>query len=674
MAEYTQQNRPMRAKTALGPDVLLLSRFSGHEGVSIPFVYHLDLSSKDDKIDPKALLRTPITITIDHSAGKRFINGFVNRFSQGDSTEDLTSYRAEIVPWLWFTTLSKDCKIYQNKSAVDIIQEVFSALGYSDFELQVRGSIPVREYCVQYRETHFNFVSRLMEEEGIFYFFKHSDGKHTMVLSDDKEAFEPTTPASARVGMKGLANEDIVTSVEREHFVHIGKVTLSEYDWLQPNLSLRTQSTGPGKEEVHDYGLPVYTTIEGGQRYARIQLEAEEVTHHTVRGHSTCRFFASGHRFDLKEHYRPDVNGAYVLTEVHHSADNGDYLSGGGDFQYFNEFVCIPKGIPYRAPARAQKPLIQGSQTALVVGPAGEEVYTDKYGRIKVQFYWDRDGKKSDDSSCWVRVSSPWAGKGWGAISVPRINNEVVIEFLEGDPDQPLVVGSVYNAEQTVPFTLPGQMIQMGMKSRSSKGGGGYNEITLTDTKGKELITIHGQFDMDTMIEHDDRMTVGNDQTISIGNNRTETVGNNESITISGNRTEAVAKDETITISGKRTETVEKDESITINGARTETVAKDETIDVGGARSTSIGKDETVNIAGKRTTQVEKDEVLDVGKKMAVVAADEIVVKTGDASITMKKDGTITIKGKDIKFEASGKITGKASSDVVLKGSKVAAQ
>jgi type VI secretion system secreted protein VgrG len=673
MPAYTQDTRPIRVTTALGANALLLTRFTAQEGVSMPFVYHLDLLSVDDAIDAQKLLRTPATITLElHDGQKRYFSGIINRFVQMDSAPDeLTAYRAEVVPWFWFLTLSRDCKIYQKKSVPDIIQQVFKDAGYTDFELSLGATFKPRDFCVQYRETHFNFVSRLMEEEGIFYFFKHTDSKHTMVLSDKQGAFMPGLIATASVGSRAQEHEDSIVSVEKEYAVYVGKVTLSEYDFEQPKLTLRSEVTGKGKEEVHDY-LPVqYTTLDDGNRYARIQLEAEEATHQSIRGHGTCRYFQSGNRFELKGHYRTDVNGPYVLTQVGHTADAGDFRSGSGALQYYNEFVAIPFSVPYRPLAKTEKPVIRGTQTALVVGQAGEEIYVDKHGRVKVQFYWDRVGKKDENSSCWVRVATPWAGKGWGEVTIPRIGNEVVVEFLEGDPDRPLIIGSVYNADQTPPFTLPAAGIQMGIKSRSSKGGGGYNEITMQDTKGKELITIHGQFDMETTIEHDERIKVIHDQTISIGNDRTESVGKDEKISIAGNRTETVAKDESITINGNRKENVAKDESITITGARTESVGKKETVNIAAERAVSVSKDDTLSVGGNRVTSVAGSDQLKVDKKLTIDVADEITLKTGDASIVMKKDGTITIKGKDITLQASGKINLKATSDVAIKGSKV---
>ncbi len=459
-----------------------------------------------------------VTVNLQ-DGGERKIHGLVRRFAQMGQQEDLTFYSVELVPWLWFLTLSQDCKVFQNKSVLDIVQEVFDGLGYTDYELRCSQTYAPREYCVQYRETHFNFVSRLLEEEGIFYFFEHTQDTHTLVLADLNSTCQPC-PAQDAVRMAveegPWQDEDVVTSISLESAVHLGKVTLRDYDFTRPSLNLETAAESEDWEEVYDYPGH-YVELDEGARYAQLLLEEGACGGQVVRGASNCRAFVSGHKFTLEEHYRADANQEYLLLHVSHRAEAGDYRSWDtASTEYNNTFVCIPSATPYRPPRRSRKPRIHGSQTAVVVGPAGEEVYTDEYGRIKIQFYWDRLGQRDQNSSLFVRVVSFWAGKGYGSISIPRIGNEVIVDFLEGNPDAPIVTGSVYNAEQAVPFALPGAGIQMGMKSRTSPGGGGSNEITMTDTAGEEKITIHAQYDMGTTVEHDETQTVNNDRTITV--------------------------------------------------------------------------------------------------------------------------------------------------------------
>ncbi|MEW5925886.1 MAG: type VI secretion system tip protein TssI/VgrG [Gemmatimonadota bacterium] len=637
MPTYSQANRPMRVDTVLGTDVLLLAGLSGVEGVSMPFGFHLDLLSEDPAVRAEDVLRTPVTLTLRLPEGEeRRIHGLVSRFVQLGQADELTSYRAEVVPWLWFLSLSRDCRIFQNLSVLEIVEQVFRAQGYSDFQVRCTRGYPKREYCVQYRETHLDFVSRLLEEEGIFYFFEHSESRHVLTLADSNGSVPPCPGfAKARMAAQSTLDEDVVTELRREHSVFVGTVTLRDYDYLQPSLSLESSMSGDGREEVYDYPGN-YTTLDEGERYARIQLEAEEALRQTVQGKGLCRYFQSGCRFDLSDHYVGAANQAYLLLRVHHSGSGGDYRSwDSAPVDYHNEFLAIPHDVPFRPARKTPTPVVRGSQTALVVGPAGEEVWVDRHGRIKVQFPWDRTGRRDENSSCWVRVAQPWAGKGWGAVQIPRIGNEVIVEFLEGDPDRPIVTGSVYNAEQTPPFALPGAGIQMGMKSRSSPGGGGYNEITMTDTKGREMLNVHAQYDMVTRVEHDDTQTVVNDRTIGV----------------TGNHTETIQKDCTLTVNGKHTETVRGNTGITISeGDYTHDVATGTaTLHVKGAVAESF--DDTL------TTTVNKGiTITSSTARITLEASTEIVLHTGSSMISMKSDGTISISGTSVSITGTREV------------------
>ena len=703
MASFTQDERPLRVKTGLGKDALLLERFSGEEGVSTPFRFTLEMLSENASVDPADVLRKPITVTVVIPGGKeRHFHGIVNRFSAGGRRAGLTSYRAEMVPWLWFLSLTSDCRIFQNLPAMDIVTKVFDDLGYKDYKPKVMGTQPKRVYCVQYRESSLAFISRLLEEEGIYYFFEHTESSHMLVLSDVPGQMPPCPQVSklrmAATQSYGMAEEPLVTSVELEHAAVTEKIELTDYNFEKPSSSLRASVAGKHKDEIYDYPGN-YGAREDGDRFAKLRLQQKEAEREVLRGESNSPSFTAGHRFDLTEHANRTLNRGYYLTHVRHAASIPNYTTGAGEFEYANAFHAIPQTIPYRPPLVTPRALVLGSQTAVVVGPAGEEIYVDKYGRVKVQFFWDREGKKDANSSCWVRVSSSWAGKNWGLIQIPRIGQEVIVDFLEGNPDQPIITGRVYNAEQMPPYGLPANMTQSGLLSRSSKGGSAANanEIRFEDKKGSEQLFIHAEKNQDIEVEnnethwvgHDRKKTVDNDETTHVKHDRDETVDNNETISIGGNRSEDVAKDESISIGGGRSENVGKDEAITIAGARTESVGKDETITIAGSRTKTVSKDETVTVEGKRAvevikddaltvqgarkSQVEKDDSLQVGKKLNIIVADEISIKTGDASIVLKKNGDITIKGKNITLQGSGKISGKADGDVVLKGSKVTA-
>jgi type VI secretion system secreted protein VgrG len=626
MGKFSQDDRPFRVDTALGKDVLLLEAFSAEEGVSIPFTCTLDLVSEDAAIDASKLLRTGVTVRLAlPGGGERLVHGLVQRFSQSGQTTggELTSYRAEIVPWFWFLSQYSDCRVFQNQTALEIVEQVFRARGFSDFEVKCVKQHPKREYCVQYRETDLNFVSRLLEDEGVFYFFRHETSKHVLVLADDNSAIKPC-PGQGKVRMAvqtdAWQEEDVVTSLQREHVTHVGKVTLRDYDYLQPSLGLESSVSGRGKEAVYDYP-GTFTTIDDGERRARLQLEEREGWQLVIRAESTCRGLETGHRFDLKEHYRSDVNDSYTVLLLRHSARNADYRAVRGEApDYRNTFVAIPQKTPFRPPRTTPKPVVQGSQTALVVGKSGEEIWVDKYGRVKVQFHWDRAGKKDENSSCWVRVASSWAGKQWGQIALPRMGQEVLVDFLEGDPDQPIITGRVYNAEQMPPYELPANQTQSGVKSRSSKGGGSdnFNEIRMEDKKGSELLYIHAEKDKQVVVEND----------------RTENVGNNESITIGKSRTESVGEDE----------------SITVSGGRTESVGKDESVSVSGKRDASVGKNESISIGMDRSQDVGKNDKLSVGMSLKVSAGQSVELTVGQSSVKIDQTG-VTIKGMNVKVE-----------------------
>jgi type VI secretion system secreted protein VgrG len=326
---------------------------------------------------------------------------------------------------------------------------------------------------------------------------------------------------------------------------------------------------------------------------------------------------------------------------------------------------------------------VQGPQTAFVTGPSGEEIHTDKYGRVKVQFHWDRLGQKDDHSSCWVRVSQGWAGKSWGEIHIPRIGHEVIVDFLEGDPDRPIITGRVYNAENPVPYALPANKTQSGIKSHSSKGGGGSNEFRFEDKKGSEQVYFHAEKDLDSVVENNETRRVGgkgtgnrttqikNDETITVGGNRTETVAKNETITIGENRTEAVAKNESVAIGLTRSHAIGVSDTLVVGAARSHTVGAAESITVGAAQSISVGADQSVEIGSNSSTSIGKDAAVTVGKTYTLTAGDQIVLTTGSAQIIMKKNGDITIKGKSITIDASGKVNVKASQDIVMKGQKI---
>jgi type VI secretion system secreted protein VgrG len=481
-----QDSRIVAIKTALGPDVLAVGSVSVHEQISHLFQIEAELISEDGAIDFDKVVGHDATIRLDVAdKGKRFFNGIVSRLVQVANEGGFARYRATIVPWLWFLTRTADCRIFQNKAVPAIIEEVFKGHGFNDYKLSLSGTYQPKEYCVQYRETDFNFVSRLMEQEGINYYFEHKDGKHTLVLADSTSAHN-VFPCYGEITFhefkKGAAEREVITDWIMEKEVQPVAMALQDFNFKKPKVSLLaatnvTRKYGKAQFEIFDYPGE-YVEHDDGQRLADVRLEELQTQYETLRGQASARGLAVGHTFQLKSHPRPDQNREYLLTEVTLNADAGEYASDGGTSggEFFScSFTAIDKAQQFRPARLTPKPIVQGVQTAIVTGPAGQEIYVDKYGRVKVQFHWDRYGKRDENSSCWIRVSQAWTGKGWGHIANPHIGEEVILAFLEGDPDRPIIVGRVYNEDHMPPYPLPGGAAIIGMKTASTKTTSVYN-------------------------------------------------------------------------------------------------------------------------------------------------------------------------------------------------------
>jgi type VI secretion system secreted protein VgrG len=529
--------------------------FSGSEGLSQLFSFRLDLIAENHRVKDIAfdqLLAQPITVRLELPGGKkeRYFNGICNRFTQGESDEDFTSYSMEVVPRFWLWTKRARSRIFQHLTVPDILKQV---LGGLDVRFALLGQWEPRDFCVQYRETDFNFACRLMEEEGIFYFFKHTEAGHQMVVANTPEG-HPDLPTGSTITYQNLTRAtaegaDIIYDWSKSQEVTAAKVTLWDHCFELPHQNLEaerpihpTAQVGqvthhldvaqPGTRELYDWPGEYAQRFDGvepggserlqelqeiftdNERTAEIRMEQEAVTALTVQGASNCRQMVAGHKFTLTtlpEDYLTQPlqpEGEYVLTAISHSAVLSDYRSGGGEFDYYNSFSCIPLDLPFRPQRSTPRPVVPGSQTAVVVGPKGAEIFTDGYGRVKVQFHWDREGESNADSSCWIRVAQPIAGKRWGASFWPRIGQEVVVDFLEGDPDQPIIVGSVYNAEQMPPYLGSGLDSKhmddnkvSGFKTNTTPGGQGYNELRFDDTRGKEQVFVHAERNMDVRVK-----------------------------------------------------------------------------------------------------------------------------------------------------------------------------
>ena len=563
----SQEGRLISLTTPLGDNKLLLAGFSGTEAVSRLFSFHLDLLSEEASIAFDSIIGKNVTISVMQSDNSlRYFNGIVSQFGQSGADTKFTHFSMEVVPWTWFLTRYADCKIFHNKSVGDIIQQVFSDRGCKDFKLSLTATYSPLEYCVQYRETDFNFISRLMEQNGIFYYFEHKDGSHTMVITDSSSSLDSCpiqSTAAYNLAGGGLDAGDVINSWNLEQELRSGKYSLTDYNFKTPSTNLlATESTivsvgGNAEFELFDYPGE-FTTRGDGMTFAKLRMQEEEAGHLVVHGSSVCRAFTTGYKFSLTDHPQISMNGDYILTAIQHIASvAGTYSSSGGDGgtdSYSNHFTCIPATVPFRPARLTPKPFVQGPQTAVVVGKSAdpdsgdeddgddtEEIWVDKFGRVTVLFPWDR----ASSYSCRVRVSQDWAGQGWGAITIPRVGQEVIVSFLEGDPDRPIITGRVYNANQTVPYALPDNQTRSTFKTRSTTGGGddNYNELRFEDKAGSEQVFIRGEKDLDTRIKNDSREWIGNNRSLMVTKDQMEKVGGDLHSQVAGKRVEKVGGD-----------------------------------------------------------------------------------------------------------------------------------
>jgi type VI secretion system secreted protein VgrG len=480
-----------------------------------------------------------------------------------------------------------------------------------------------------------------------------------------------------------VADEPHIYSFNYTEEILSGKVTLKDYNFKKPALNLKGEKTGDKNTELEVYDYPGKFDEPGrGNNLAKVRLEEYQTVKKEGSGATTCTHFAAGFFFTMEEYPRDDFNKKYLITQHQISGSQPQVLeetAGEGGSRFSSSFECIPFEVPYRPDRVTPKPVVEGSQTAIVVGPQGEEIYTNEHGQVKVQFHWDREGQMDEKSSCWIRVSQLWAGRSWGAMYIPRIGQEVIVDFLEGDPDRPIITGRVYHGTNKPPYPLPAEKTKSTIKSDSSKGGGGSNEFRFEDKKGQEEVYLHGQKDWNILIENDKGQTVGHDETLSVGNNRTKTVGVDQSETIGSNKT--------INVGTNHTETIGSNMSLTVGANETETVAIVKALSIGAAYQVSVGAamDETIGGGKTEAIKVKKTQTIDgpyttKAKTVLIDAEDQIVLKAGKASITLNKNGDIIINGggkivttakKDIITTTKKKMNIKASQNIVIKGKKV---
>jgi type VI secretion system secreted protein VgrG len=561
MATVDQKPLVMKLTTTLGEDLQFRS-MSAIEEMGRLFEFSvLALAAADAEVDPAALLGTAAVVSMELGSGQtRHFHGLVARAGLETAVGSMIGWRLIVRPWLWQLTRRIDNRIFQNMTVEAIIKKVFE--NYTgDVVWELSGSYSPRLYCVQYRETDFNFVSRLMEEEGMYYFHRHTEDKHTLVICDAMTS-HADFPGYATVEFRETLDQftDLEAITEWRHVMELtpGKVTLTDYDYLKPGTNLKVEhssvhDTAPAKLEHYDYpGL--YTETSRGSSLARVRQQELDARVLRVQGATTTvGGLCVGYRFTLDDHPLASENTDHVVLSTRIDMQYSGYASGQGETIFSCRFSAMRYADVFRPERSTPKPVIAGPQTAVVVGPAGEEIYTDAHGRVKVHFHWDRLDNKDDQSSCWLRVASQWAGKAWGMISLPRIGQEVVVDFLEGDPDQPLVTSRVYNAVNVPPYKLPDHKTVATMKSQSSKGGttANFNELRFEDEKGKEYIWFQAEKDMRHLVKHNsDTWIKANEQRI-VGGNLTEKVGGKHQQTVMGDQKIYVKGDQDLQIDGK---------------------------------------------------------------------------------------------------------------------------
>jgi type VI secretion system secreted protein VgrG len=640
----TQANREVAVSTALGADVLLFKRMQCSEALGRLSEFRIELASERDDIKIADILGTDMTVALHLPAGDmRYFHGIVTRFAYQGWRDGKPSYLAIVQPALWLLTRSTNCRIFQGKTALDILKEVTGEYGGA---VELHDSLlatepPAREYCVQYRESDFNFVCRLLEEEGIYFYFRHEAGKHTMVLADGYGA-HTTVPNYGSIAFREEEAmrdplEEAVTGFVPGGEIQPSVMVLNDFDFEKASSSnsggliAKANVSAPFvKESYEHYDYPgLYNVADVGGAHARARIEALHGQGERIEAAGNARGLTTGALFTLAEHPRSDQNRTFLITSAETDITGIGYRSDGGDGLDFRcRFQAIGKDHNYRPQPMARKPFVHGPQTAMVVGKAGEEIWTDKYGRIKLQFHWDRVGQADETSSCWVRVQQGWAGKGWGMMFVPRIGMEVVVTFLEGDPDRPLVTGCVYNSDAMPPYTLPADQTKSTIKSNTSKGGNGFNEIRFEDNKDSEEIFVQAEKDFNRVVKNNDTLKVGfekkdkGDQTIAIANDQSLDVGHDRKV--------HVANDQTVAIDNNLSTTVKNDE----------------------------------------TRKVDNNQSVKVGNKIVVEANTSIELKVGSSSIKIEPT-KITIKSVEIAVESDANMEIKAGAMMQVKSGAV---
>jgi len=599
-------------------------RFKGDESISKLFEFELELVSKKSDIGFDSVINQMGSLKLQQfdDVEPRYVHGIVNYFEQRNKDGKYTNYYAQLVPLFWLFTQRQNCRIFQKLDVQKIIDDIFkkAALPSDFYRFDLELTHPEREYCVQYRETEWNFITRLMEEEGIFCYFEHAESKAILVMQDHSYV-HPPIPSPETVIFHEIsgyaADEEHLFFFNYAESIRSGKATLRDFNFKKPTMDMERDKEADKTPELEVYDYPgLYEDPGIGQKLAKVRLEELQTPMKQGSGESTSMRFIPGYRFTLAQHPRKDFNKTYLITDLKQEGKQPQVLqeqAGAQGTEYTSELTCIPADVSYRPARLTRKPVVEGPQTAIVVGPKGEEIYVDKHGRVKVQFHWDREGQRNEKSSCWIRVSQLWAGQKWGAMYIPRIGQEVIVDFLEGDPDRPIITGRVYHGDNVPPYSPSQNKTKSTIKSHSSPGGGGFNEIRFEDKKGKEQVFIHAEKDYDLRVKNDRREYIGQNHNLMVKGDSKSLIKGGENITVKGNRKVHVAKS-----------------------------------------SYREAKEELHERVGKKYFNKTGMEMhFKSGKKIVIDGSMDITLRAGGSFVRINASG-VTIKGKMIKINSGG--------------------
>jgi len=630
--------RVFTAHTPLGPDMLLFESLTGREELSRLFEFRLELLSPSQDITAEQLLGKNVTIEVETEPhGRRYLNGEVARFAYVSRFGRYYRYEAILRPWTWYMTRAADCRIFQKRTAIDIIEDVFFKYAdVSSWGLLNRTSDTYRQwdFCVQYQETDFNFVSRMMEHEGIYYYFEHENGKHTLVLADSPGAHKPL-PEYERIPFYApdaavIADEEHVHRWVVTKEVDPGGYTTDDYDFRKPRAKLEQRKQHPlghanDRYKFYDYPGGYVEPAPDGERYAKVRLEELQAPHEILTGYTNVRGIAPGYHFNLYRCPRGDQNREYLILAADYYWKEAPYTTQGElGTVYETTMSCQDYSLQFRPPRITPKPLTSGPQTAVVVGPRNEEIYTDEdgYGRVKVQFRWDREGKHDENSSCWIRVSNAWAGSNYGVIHIPRIGQEVIVDFIDGDPDYPIITGRVYNADEMPPWPLPAHKTRSGILTRSTQKGtpAHANMLRFEDKKNAEEIHVHAQRQLTTVVEANETRIVGGTRYVSIHRDHIEHVDGNIQLLIGKGKIDG----------GQYDVSIEKSMRETVGEQRDQHVKGDRNDQVDGTSSLTVGV--------SRLEKVSMKHAVDAGMEIHLKAGLNVVIEAG-VQLTLKGPG-----------------------------------